>query len=274
MSRKEWWKAIISEKALCVFAMTSIGLATGVTVSHAASNEISKLAENLTTLRGEVESLSDGIEQQKNETRARLRSLTAQEMDLDMQVQKESLRLKQLELAREKHLAEVRSGDEARGQLRPVILGGIERARAAVTRGLPFKKAERLGELDRLEEQIKKELLTPEKGGIRLWQFIEDEVRLTRESGLYRQTITLGGEEILSDVARVGMVALYFKTADGRLGHVERDGDDWKYIELDGEQERAQIENLFDAFQKNIRVGFFQVPNGLVFDASREGGAR
>ena len=113
--------------ALRVFAMTSIGLAMGVTVSHAASNEISKLAQNLTVLRGEVESLSDQLEQQKNETRAKLRSLTAQEMDLDMQVQKESLRLKQLELAREKHLAEVRSGDKARGQLRPVILDGIER---------------------------------------------------------------------------------------------------------------------------------------------------
>ena len=273
MSRKEWWKAVFSQKALRVFAMTSIGLAMGVTVSHAASNEISKLAQNLTVLRGEVESLSDQLEQQKNETRAKLRSLTTQEMDLDMQVQKESLRLEQLELAREKHLAEVRSGDKARGQLRPVILDGIERARASVKRGLPFKKAERLGELERLEEQIDKELLTPEKGGIRLWQFLEDEVRLTRESGLYRQTITLGGEEILSDVARVGMVALYFKTSDGRVGHVKREGDGWSYVELHGERERAQIESLFDAFQKNIRVGFFTVPNGLVFDAT-EGGVK
>ena len=38
-------------------------------------------------------------------------------------------------------------------------------------------------------------------------------------------------------------------------------------------RERAQIESLFDAFQKNIRVGFFTVPNGLVFDAT-EGGVK
>ena len=266
-------KAVLSAKALRVVAMTSIGLAAGVTVSHAASNEISKLAANLTVLRGEVESLSDQIEQQKNETRGRLRSLTAQEMDLDMQVQKESLRLKQLRLAREQHLEEVRSGDDARKQLRPVVLAGIERVRASVERGLPFKKSERLRELDRLEEQIDKDLLTPEKGSIRLWQFIEDEVRLTRESGLYQQTITLGTEELLAEVARIGMVALYFKTSDGRVGYVQPDGDGWRYEEITGERERAQIENLFDAFQKNIRVGFFSLPDGLVFDVSR-GGAR
>lgn len=239
----------------------------------AASGTVSELAERLATLRGEVEELSEQIEAQKADTRGRLRSIASQKMDLEMQVQREELRVRQLRKAREEQLEEVEAGEEARAQLEPTIRASIDRVRASVERGLPFKVEERLAELDELERRLDEKVLPPERAGARLWQFVEDELRLTRESGLYRQTIKVGSEEMLADVARLGMVALYFKTNDGRVGHVRRAGaGEWEYVELTEEGQVEQIMALFDAFKKNIRVGYFELPNGLV-DAPR-GGAK
>ena len=111
--------------------------------------------------------------------------------------------------------------------------------------------------------------MSPQKASSRLWAFVEDELRLTRENGLYRQTITLASDELLVDVARVGMVAMYFKTDDGRYGRTVNNGGAWSYELVQDKESQKQIEGLFDAFKKNIRVGFFELPNALP-----EGGAR
>ncbi|MFB6373638.1 MAG: DUF3450 family protein, partial [Bradymonadaceae bacterium] len=97
----------------------------------------------------------------------------------------------------------------------------------------------------------------------RLWQFVEDELRLSRENGMYSQVIELGGEEVLADVARVGMVSLYFKTEDGRVGVAERTDEGWRWQTIRKEKQKRRIEKLFESFKKNIRVGYFELPNGL-----------
>ena len=141
--------------------------------------------------------------------------------------------------------------------------------RRGVQKSLPFKRAERVAALDAIESQLEEGLLGPEKDASRLWQFAEDELRLTRESGLYQQTLTVDGEEVLAEVARIGMVAMYFQTADGRVGRVARRGEEWVTETLTDERDVDRLRSLFDAFKKGVRQGFFTVPSPVLEGAAR-----
>ena len=246
-------------------ATTAMALLSTLTISAlAADGHFTKLAKRLATLRGEVETLSENIETQKTQSQQKLRSIATQKADLDIQVQKETLRLKQLRQARQKHLDRVAKSQPHHSQLKPTVLGAIAQVRAHVNGGLPFKKDARLSELRTIETQLNKGMLAPQKASARLWQFYEDEMRLTRESGLYRQTIEIDDQQMLVDVARLGMVAMYFKAQDGRVGYAVRKARDWRFVTVNDEASIQQINTLFDAFKKNIRVGYFTLPEAFV----------
>ena len=259
-------------RAIISIAIACLSLALGAQALSAAEGELTKLAQRLATLRGEVEGLNEELEGHKTQGQQRLRSLSMQRADLELQLQKEELRLKQLRQARQKHLERVAASEQHHGQLKPALLKQLGQVRAHVERSLPFKHQERLQELTTIEEPLNQGMLTPHKATARLWQFIEDELRLTRESGLYRQTITLDDEEVLVDVARQGMVAMYFRTNDGVIGKVVRRDDAsaaWSYERLKQEQDVAQVNLLFESFKKGIRVGFFTLPQAFVIQPSQ-----
>lgn len=228
-----------------------------------ASDGISHLAARLATLRGEVEALSGELEAQKEEHRGELRSFSEQKAELEIQLRREGLRLEQLTQARKRQRDSLGDVDELSKRLTPVALASIGDLEATVREGLPFRTEERLAELDKLQRQTADGLLRGQDAIHRVWAFNEDELRLARESGLYRQTIELDGEEILADVARIGMVALYFHTPDGRYGKAVRTAAGWNYQVLTSNDDRTQVAELFDAFKKQIRVGYFQLPDAF-----------
>lgn len=236
-------------------------LPTLTATALANTEELTRLAEELTGLRAEVEGLSDAISAAKTDTQGQLRSLSTQKTELEAQIQREELRLKQLRLQKTKLVEEVARGNAAKDALEPTVLASVARVREGVERSLPFKRAGRIAELDKIEKQLTDGLLRPEKAAARLWQFAEDELRLTRESGIYQQTIEVDGDEILADVARLGMVAMYFRTADDRVGRIARIGGQWRTEQFTDEARKAHVLALFEHFKKGIRQGFFTIPN-------------
>lgn len=229
----------------------------------AQDGNLAKFAEQLAELRSQVERLSSELDTAKDDQRARLRSLQTQKTDLDMQIQREERRIKQLDAKMEEQKTEVARESEVVDALKPAVLESIDELRGSIRSGLPFKRAERIAELDKLEGQVRGGVISPQNGANRLWQLTEDEFRLSKENGIYRQTIELDGEELLVEVARIGMVAMYFRTDDERHGYVVRTTDDWDYVEVTADQDRDKIEALFGDFKKQIRVGFFELPNAL-----------
>ena len=71
------------------------------------------------------------------------------------------------------------------------------------------------------------------------------------------------GTEQLVDVVRIGMVMLFFKTAEGAVGHAVKQGDTWTTRTLTEPEDRKRVLRLFDNFKKQIRVGYFEIPNAL-----------
>ncbi len=229
--------------------------------SPTLAGELDRLAEALSLIRGEVEVLSTEIRDLSEERRTRLRSLSTQRADLELEVKREELRLRQLE--DQKQALKNRSDQEAANSARlgPAAEQAIATVRTSVQDTLPFQRQERLAELDALRDQLKEGLITPQQALWRLWERVEDEQRLSRENAIHQQIIELDGEPVLADVARLGMAMMAFRTQDGRFGKVQRGKDGaWRWVELDTKEDRARVASLFDALRKNIRVGYFELP--------------
>ena len=239
-------------------------LVGGLTVTApAVGDQVVDLGRRLAALRGEVEELSAELSRKDNDLRDQVRSLARQKSELKLELQKEQVRLQKTQTAiaqKKKVIAAEQQGDEA---LKPLYHESRGQLRSYVERSLPFRRGERLAELDKIDDQLGSGLLTPPRALARLWTFAEDELRLTRESGVYRQSIELAGEELLADVVRVGMVMLFFKTSDGTVGYAARGDAGWEYRRLEEREDQRLVDALFESQKKQIRVGYFELPNAL-----------
>ncbi|MFT5587226.1 MAG: TolA-binding protein [Cognaticolwellia sp.] len=231
--------------------------------------DLDTMAQTLSEMRRQVEQLSADLTLQKEDLRGRLRALDGEKAELQVQLRQQELRGSQLQQALDSEKA-VRSEIVAEGQaLTPAVVESIAAVRGSVKRSMPFRLQERLDELDKLEAELAAETITPREAAQRLWSFSEDELRLSKENAIDRQVITLDGEEVLVDVARLGMVAMYYKTESGQVGWAVREAGAWEWKPTTNTAEQQQILELFDALEKQIRVGFFELPSALV-----EGGAQ
>lgn len=243
--------------------LTPLLLALALSPGAALAQDAADYAQQLAELRAEVEALSAEVELRKEERRAELRSLDAQQTEFEVQLRREEVRLEQLRRSVDERKAELADDEVAAEVLTPVAREGLDLLRELVSEGLPYREDERLAELDRLEAQLDEGVVRPQQAVSRVWQFLEDELRLTRENAPDRQIIDVQGTEVLASVARVGMLSMYFRTDDGRVGRAVRGGEDWTW-EVYTERSDVELTNaLFDNLVKQIRVGWFELPNAL-----------
>jgi len=229
-----------------------------------AQEDLDALAEELVELRGRVESLNSELNRMQEQHRSEMNSLAAQKGDLEATRRREELRIRQLEQDLEDNRERARQAGVAGEALEPVAAEIIDDLRARIASGFPFKRAERLDALDEIAAQLESGALEPPRVVNRLWRFYEDELRLTRDNGLYSQVIPLGGDRVLADIAKLGAVAMYFVTRDGRSGFVTDTGDGWSFTVAESSRDRDRIANLFDSLKKQIRTGYFVLPNGTI----------
>lgn len=235
-------------------------LALTFTITPALAEDATEYASRLAELRSEVAALNEAIEVEKEDQRGRLRSLDAQQAELEGQIRREELRIRQLREAVAEREALIADDAESADALVPVVRDTLATLRTSVSEGLPYRSAERLAALDELSAKVADGSLRPQRAAARTWQFVEDELRLTRESALDRQVIALDGEDHLVEVARIGMIALYFRADDGRVGRAVRAGSDWVFEPYADAVAVEKVEAVFDALSKQIRQGWFELP--------------
>jgi hypothetical protein len=241
--------------------VAGLALTASLSGARAADPGGAQLGPELAKLRGEVESLATSIEQAKDDRRVRMRSLADQTSQTETELRREQLRKTELE----KRVAELQGKIDARNAsqstLAPAVRAGVATLRALVATTLPFRLDERLAAIDGLEKKLADGLLGPAQGWARLWELVEGELRLVRESALDRQVIRLpSGEERLVPVVRLGMAALYYKAGPEDFGALVKDGAGWRAEAVEGPVPTAQLAALFDSFEKRVRSGFFELP--------------
>lgn len=229
----------------------------------AAANSLDNLANALAKMRGEVEELQTQLDAQKEMHGSRITSLSSQLADLSVEERRQKTSIEKLEHSIEKMTADSKQAEQSGEELKPILFKILANFKQRIITGFPFKVEDRLKAIEDLENNLNNHLVDPNKAVNQTWALIEDEIRLSKENGLYQQTILLDGENVLVDIAKLGSVFLYFQTRDNRAGMAKKTNGDWKFEAADASSDVAQIAKLFDALKKQIRQGYFELPNPL-----------
>ena len=227
------------------------------------ANSIDNLSKRLIGLRGDVEQLSSELVLRRQEFKQRMVSLGSQKAELEAIIARQERSKQRLvnKIQSKRELADtVELNQET---LKPVLLRALNQLEIQIEMGLPFKKQARISNVAHLRQQLLTNVVSPTRIVSRLWGFHEDELRLTQENGLYRQTILLEDELILVDVVRLGMMRLFFIAPNERYGVAVNRHGKWHFQLLENEEDKQHISYLFDSLRKQIRTGFFTIPNPL-----------
>lgn len=247
--------------ARCLHASLAVAMLIGTSAAHA--DDVDTLTQNLVKLRGEVETLNAELEATRTEHDLRARTLLSRKGELENQIERQALQNERLNRDLEKLREQSLSADVDGDSLRPAVTAALDAIDQHIATGLPFKLNERTAAVAEIRKQLDTGVISPKKAVNRVWGFYEDEIRLARENGLYRQPVELGKAQVLAQVARLGMTMMYFRTEDQQVGYVVKDGARWQYRTVSDSGERERIDALFDAFGKQIRTGYFELPNPL-----------
>lgn len=220
-------------------------------------------ARQLAELRTTVEDLSQTLDVEREALRTELRATELRKAEVETRIRQEDLRVAELSRELERQRAAVSEDTTAYDTLAPTVLAGLDRLIAQVQGGLPYRVDERVAALRSLKDQVEGKLLDPRLALGRVWQAIEDELRLGRENVLDRQVIQVGGSDLFVQVARLGMIAMYFRTEDGKVGTAERSGATWSFRMLDDPEDVVRVGGLFASMDKQQRVGWFELPFAL-----------
>jgi len=244
---------------------TKITLALGVMLCCSSLSASSQnLAESLMKLRADVERLDSAIVEEKTTYNSSLRSLMRQKDDLSAVVAREDLQIKQTQQDLDKIRKEISEASKNSEGLKPLLLEALDALSQNIQESIPFKTDARLADVAKIKDQIQQDLVSPQKGLALTWNAYTDSMRMTKENGLFKQTITLNGEDRLAEIARVGTMMLFFKTPDEEVGYALKSGSVYSYTKVQDKAQKEQILALFDAFKKQIRTGYFTLPNALL----------
>jgi hypothetical protein len=229
----------------------------------AAQDATEALAGRLIQMRGQVDELQSELNLKREEHKNRMTYLTAQLTEMEANRDREALRIRQLEDDLEEMRALVAAAGETSEVLAPIVLNHLFALREQVQKGFPFKISERLAELDDLENQLNSGVVTAHRAFNRLWAFVEDEIRISRENAIYTQSINLRGDNVLVDIAKLGNAMMYFRTRDLQYGRAVASPGGWSFELLESAADQERVARLFDSLRKQIRQGYFELPNAL-----------
>ena len=248
---------------LSYLTISALLLPSFLLYAQSPDRQLDDLAQRLIEVRADVEELQSELDIQREEHKGRMAFLSVQVTELESNQEREQLRVQQLQ----QELEDLRVKAEAAGagadSLLPSVLSTVSQLRTVVESSIPFKLEERLKILDEVVRETEAGVSTPQRSLNRLWAFIEDELRISKENAIYSQTIQINGASVLADVAKLGTVALYFRTRDNQVGFAHSTNSGWQWVIADEVVDQEQITALFDALRKQIRQGYFELPNAL-----------
>lgn len=229
------------------------------------ANDLENLAKSLAKIRGEVESLQTELDLEKEKHASEITSLSSQLADLSVEERRQKTAIEKLENSLEQLQETTQQTEESGELLEPVLFKMLTNFKQYVLDGIPFKTQDRIQSIKSLEDNLANQHIDPYKATNQVWAMFEDEIRLSKENGVYQQTISLDGEKVLADVAKIGTVFLFFQTRDNRAGMAGlTEAGNWKFETVSDTGDIDRIATLFDSLKKQIRQGYFELPNPLI----------
>ncbi|MDM5271542.1 DUF3450 family protein [Sulfurovum sp. zt1-1] len=223
-----------------------------------------EMVKSIMELRSEVEALYSQIDNNKDAYKSQMKSYALQISDNEAQINRQETALKLTQQNIEKIEQKLEAAGSTTVDLKPIIEDALTSLEKEIKAGIPFKIDERVAALHQIKSDLENKNITQEKALALTWASYDDALRLTKEIGQFKQEITLDGKATMAKIAKVGSVMMFFATPDDRVGYVKQNGDNYDYVVTTDSTERDQIVELFDALQKQIRTGYFTLPNALL----------
>lgn len=248
----------------------TISIALSVLLSSTMlSANSDNMAESLMKLRAEVEHLDTQINDEKDAYKSSMKSLSIQKSELEAMVSREDLKIKQINKELSDIQAKIVAASKNSQGLKPIVIEAIDNLSAMMKTSIPFKTSERVESVEKIKQQLNDSLITPQKALSQVYNAYNDEIRMTKENGIFKQTIVLNSEEKLAEIARIGTAMMFFKTPNDTVGYVVKNGNSWTYQEELNKEKQTEILSIFDAFKKQIRTGYFTLPNALILSEAK-----
>ncbi len=222
------------------------------------------MVKSVMELRADVESLYTKIDENKDAYKSQMKSYALQISDNEAQINRQETSLKLTQQNIEKAEKKLEVLGSATVDLKPVVNKALDALEKDIKTGIPFKVEERIAGLHQNKDDLKNRDISQEKALALTWASYDDALRLTKEIGQFKQEITLDGKATMAKIAKVGSVMMFFATPDDRVGYVKQEGNTYSYVVTTDSTERNHIIDLFDALQKQIRTGYFTLPNALL----------
>lgn len=227
-----------------------------------ADNE--EMISSIMKLRADVEALYTKIDGNKENYKAEMKSLALQIADSEAQINRINTSIKLANLKRQKIKAKIENKSKGNVELESLLDDAFGMIETNIKHGIPFKVQERLSAIDKIKTDLRKNLITQEKALALLWTSYDDDIRLTSEIGLFKQRVKIDGQHVLATVAKIGSVMFYFLTPDNKVGYATKDKNGYGYKVIHEKEKRKMVLALFDSLNKQIRTGYFTLPNALV----------
>ena len=235
-----------------------------ITNSAVYAQNNTEMVKSIMKMRADVEGLYSKIDENKDNYKAQMKSYAMQIADNEAQINRKETALKLTSAETVKLQEQMTKKGAGTDDLNPLLTKALDRLETIVTSGLPFKTEERVADLEKIKADLKAENITQEKALSLVWASYDDALRMTKEIGLFKQQIKIGNEEKLAKVAKIGTAMMFFMTPDDQVGFVKKNDKTYTYVVSTDEKSRKEIHTLFDALQKQIRTGYFTLPNALI----------
>ena len=228
-----------------------------------------ELVNSIIALRGDVERLYTDIKENKERYNTEMKSLSLQITDSEAQINRENTALKLAQTELQKVTSQIQETSSGNEEIKPLVLNAITLLEQAIKEGIPFMVEGRVADLHKIKSDLEAGLITNEKALSLVWVSLDDTIRLTKEIGLFKQQIDFKGQKVLAQIAKLGSVAMFFSTPSNQVGFVVKKDGAYEYKQMTDPEDVKKIVALFDALQKQIRTGFFELPNALVLQGAK-----
>lgn len=240
---------------------------TGSLFSSALYAQNDEMVKSIMKLRADVETLYTKIDDDRDAYKSQMKSYVLQISDNEAQINRQETTLKLSRQNIEKTMNELKKIGSGSKDIKPIIYKALQDLAKVIKSGIPFKVEDRLDSLVKIKTDLESGNITQEKALGLTWANYDDTLRITKEIGLFKQEITLDGEAKLAKIAKIGSMMMFFSTLDDSVGYVKKEGNSYKYAVVTDDTQKEQIVNLFDSLQKQIRTGYFTLPNALLAGA-------
>jgi hypothetical protein len=229
-------------------------------VTSARADSWESLVQRLTQTRAELESLNREADSLQREKQAELDQWTQRKSDMEAQLQREKLRRMQIAEKMKRLESRLKVSGKTDPQAQKRLLAWIAQYEKAVKSSIPFNQDQRLQSLDRLKERVERQHEAMEFVLADFWSFVEGELKLAQTNEYRIVDVEFAGQKKKCEVARLGLLALFVVTPDGKTLRAQKTVDGWKWQDISSPAEQSSVLTLVQNLKNKNESGLYQLP--------------